>query len=264
MKLHQPLSSLTLSNVAGFLVHPRLSGVRLTRPNAPSATEAVHQLLPQFSIEEIDQTRLAFLTNAAFFNELNARTVARRHHYFLPDRWFELMYLLVRFIQPEVMVETGVFDGVSSALILLAMSENQKGRLVSIDLPRPDEAVATHAPTDSYGPISAADAGTLPHGCDPGWIIPDSLRDRHALHLGDAKVLLPKLLGDLGKIDIFFHDSNHSYAHMRWEFQNAWPAIKEGGWLFSDDIYWNLAWTEFAKSHDKPFVHFRSMGVLRK
>ena len=46
-----------------------------------------------------------------------------------------LLYALVRYCKPDVFVETGVSHGASSAFILAAMEENQKGHLYSIDLP---------------------------------------------------------------------------------------------------------------------------------
>ena len=46
-----------------------------------------------------------------------------------------LLYLLIRKYYPEVVVETGVAQGVSSMFILQAMDDNDHGSLVSIDLP---------------------------------------------------------------------------------------------------------------------------------
>lgn len=46
-----------------------------------------------------------------------------------------VLYLTVRLIKPETIVETGVSSGSSSAYILRALYDNQKGKLYSIDLP---------------------------------------------------------------------------------------------------------------------------------
>src|SRR4029077_9820456 len=43
-----------------------------------------------------------------------------------------LLYGVVRLLRPSVVVETGVFDGISSAMILRAMARNRFGTLVSI------------------------------------------------------------------------------------------------------------------------------------
>jgi len=45
------------------------------------------------------------------------------------------LYGLVREFNPSILVETGVCNGVSSAVILAAIHKNNKGLLYSIDLP---------------------------------------------------------------------------------------------------------------------------------
>ena len=45
------------------------------------------------------------------------------------------LYALLRRLQPEVLVETGVCNGVSSAVILHALHANERGHLYSVDLP---------------------------------------------------------------------------------------------------------------------------------
>ena len=44
-----------------------------------------------------------------------------------------LLYFLVKFSRPDVVVETGVANGFSSSYILLALDSLNKGRLISID-----------------------------------------------------------------------------------------------------------------------------------
>jgi len=67
-------------------------------------------------------------------------------------------------------------------------------------------------------------------------MVPTDLRNRWHLYLGDAKEMLPRLLQTLGTIDIFIHDSLHSYEHMLFEFRTAWPHLRGGGVILSDDI----------------------------
>jgi hypothetical protein len=45
------------------------------------------------------------------------------------------IYAVVRILKPRAMVETGVANGKSSALILRALERNGSGRLYSVDLP---------------------------------------------------------------------------------------------------------------------------------
>src|SRR4051794_1951743 len=99
----------------------------------------------------------------------------------------ETIYLLVRSLKPEVVVETGVCYGASSAYILQALKDNGRGELYSIDLGNsPDE------PPNDY-------------------FVPRPLRDRWHLIIGDSKDELPQLLERLGRIDLFHHDSLHTY-----------------------------------------------------
>lgn len=48
-----------------------------------------------------------------------------------------LQYIAVRAFQPEIIVETGVANGVSSAYLLLALQKNTGGRLFPIELRDP-------------------------------------------------------------------------------------------------------------------------------
>ena len=123
-------------------------------------------------------------------------------------------YALIRLLKPAVVVETGVGAGVSSWTILHAMEENSLGRLVSIDLPTPNTEL-------------------LP---GVGYLVPSELRHRWELRTGPSRRLLPQVLEDLGQIDIFLHDSRHSYANQLREYQSAWPIISDGGMLVSDDV----------------------------
>ncbi|GKS59007.1 hypothetical protein YTPLAS18_25340 [Nitrospira sp.] len=157
-------------------------------------------------------------------------------------------YCLVRLMKPGTVVETGVEHGISSWLILLAMQRNREGVLYSIDLPNHEAMV------DNSG---RQQINHLPQGRQPGWLVPEELRGRWHLHLGDAKQVLPDLLKRLGGVDMFIHDSLHSYDHMMFEYRTAWPFIKGGGLLLSDDIGWNEAFSEFVRANNGSAVCFR-------
>jgi predicted O-methyltransferase YrrM len=137
-----------------------------------------------------------------------------------------LQYIAIRAFQPERVVETGVANGVSSAYILLALQKNGRGTLYSVGLDDPQY---------------------LPVGKPLGWIVPESLRSRWNLLIGDSRGLLPSLLSRLGTTDVFIHDSLHTYDHMLWEYRTAFPFLRPGGLLFSDDAEWNPAFPEFCR-----------------
>ena len=156
-----------------------------------------------------------------------------------------VLYAVVRVLRPGVIVETGVGSGVSSTFLLEAMERNDAGKLYSIDLPLPEKRL-------------------LPEGLDTGWMVPDRLRARWRLTLGDARDELPPLLDNLGQLDLFFHDSDHSYRHMTWEFNSAYPRIRPGGVLLSDDITSNRAWDDFVSIQKGPSARISRTGVHRK
>lgn len=153
------------------------------------------------------------------------------------------LYALVRTLQPETVVETGVCNGASSLCLLLGLAENGAGRLLSVDYPyRADRDLeAFRAETfDGYG------GAAVPPGEEPGWIVPDELRDRWTLVLGRSQRELPRLLAGLDAIGLFLHDSEHSLPCMMFEFELAWEWLRPGGLLVSDDIGWNDAFGRFA------------------
>lgn len=104
----------------------------------------------------------------------------------------------------------------------------------------------------------------LPFGCQPGWLIPEYLKPRHRLVLGDSRQLLPKMLIEYPRIDIFFHDSLHTFDHMYFEYSAAWSHIEDGGLLITDDIYWSTAFHRFCKEQKSKYVRIESFGATRK
>jgi predicted O-methyltransferase YrrM len=155
-----------------------------------------------------------------------------------------LQYATIRAFKPKVVVETGVANGVSSAYLLLALRKNSSGMLYSIEV---------------------GDRSYLPPGRENGWIVPEFLRDRWVLRFGNSKELLPKLVAEVQPVDVFIHDSLHSYEHMYWEFRAAFPYLRSGGILISDDALWNRAFPDFATEvAAKEAQIIRGIGFLRK
>ena len=156
------------------------------------------------------------------------------------------LYRLLRELQPETGVETGVCNGVSTAFVLLAMEDNRKGVLHSIDLPEiAGEEYEEGTFWDGKG------GAVIPPGKEPGWMVPPGLRERWRLVLGRSQDELPPLLERVGEIDFFMHDSEHSYECMSFEFSAAWSALRDGGVLVADDVNVNAAWDEFTREVDR-------------
>jgi hypothetical protein len=136
------------------------------------------------------------------------------------------------FGSPGIVVETGVARGATSYVILSALKRAGTGRLWSVDLPP-----VRH---DLAGGHSA--------------LVPRQLRTDWELLLGTSRRLLPGLLEQLGRIDVFVHDSSHSERNMRFEYELAWTHIRSGGVLISDDIHANAAFGEFVGQRGCPYM----------
>jgi predicted O-methyltransferase YrrM len=136
----------------------------------------------------------------------------------------ELAYSLVRERRPATVIETGVARGITSASLLTALAENDFGELHSIDLPPP----------------RMVDAGLV------GAAIPEELKDRWHYHWGSARRLLPGVLAGSTGPRLFIHDSDHSYAHMRWEIETAWAALEPGDVLLCDDAHFHSGFADAA------------------
>ena len=150
------------------------------------------------------------------------------------------LYLLINLFKPNVVLETGVASGASSAYILRALHDNDRGKLFSIDLP----------------------PSNLPEGKSTGWVVPKQSRTRWQLHIGDSKDLLKPLLEKIGEIDCFVHDSLHTYEHMMWEFRTTWKYIRPNGLFLSHDVGANEAFFDFMKEEGIPWSSYRVFHVL--
>jgi hypothetical protein len=158
------------------------------------------------------------------------------------------LYVLCRKLQPSNVVETGVSSGVSSAYILRALAKSQHGGLHSIDLPQEEYSASND---DDSGPKT-------------GWLIPDYLRDRWHLTPGTSSDKLVPVLEKLQTIDIFMHDSEHTYRNMMWEYQTAWHYLKVWGVLVSHNIDTNNAFPNFCRSVNGRGYLLEGMGGIAK
>jgi len=170
------------------------------------------------------------------------------------------LYAILRHLRPRVAVETGVANGFSTAFALLALDRNGEGHLHSVDLPR--EVGRDYEPGTFYEGEGRAG---IPSGSESGWLIPNELKQRWTLVLGRTQDELPPLLDRLGTVDSFMHDSEHSFDCMWFEFNEAWPHLRDGGLLLSDDVNSTDAFPRFAREHHKRPVRLaRGMALVQK
>ena len=187
-----------------------------------------------------------------FFSKLKNETYPSKKkpyplEYTLDNKSGLFLYILCKIIKPEKVVETGVAYGLSSMYILQALFENKKGILYSID--------SVFSPWQSQEIIGSA--------------IPTHLRENWRLVFGSSSEKLEETLSSLGSLDIFFHDSLHTYKNMQFEFKTAWPFLNKDGFLISDDISGNNAFHDFySKMSLEPFILPQNeksfLGILKK
>ncbi len=207
--------------------------------------------------------------------EFHAWIMAKRQHYLgarpsgtdfmlLVNSWgsqffqFVIHYALVRLLKPEIVLETGGTPGSSSAFMLRAMQRNGHGRLVTLDLPSLAMMKNIQTPGETIW------YANMPTDLPPGWLVPDSLRSRHHQVLGDARETLPETLKEYPELDIFIHDSDHSYEHMLWEYRAAYPHVKPEGLFCSDDVTIHSAFEDFALETSQSFDSYFDFGVIKK
>lgn len=155
------------------------------------------------------------------------------------------IYCCIRHLKPEFIIETGVSHGYSSWIILNALHKNNFGKLFSIDLPNNDTNI-------NYN---------FKETVKTGWLVPDELKYRWDMKLGDAKTILPQILKEINYVDIFFHDSDHSYEHMKFEFDTVQPYFKKGSILLSDDVDKNISFQEHASKFNLKSIQFNKGGT---
>jgi hypothetical protein len=78
---------------------------------------------------------------------------------------------------------------------------------------------------------------------------------------GLTKDLLPNLCKSLGKVNIFLHDSEHTYENMYFDYAAVWPHMTENGYLLSDDAWSNAAFSDFCREVKSKPTHVYTTGV---
>ena len=140
----------------------------------------------------------------------------------------KFLYRLCRILKPNNIIETGVAYGISSSYILQALEDNKSGKLYSID--------SIFRPWQTKEMI--------------GSIIPKKLRNRWELIIGKSTEKLENISTEINNLDIFIHDSSHTYENMMFEFNIIIKNIKKEGIIISDDVIGNDAFHDFSTSNN--------------
>lgn len=173
------------------------------------------------------------------------------------------LYALVRAQKPNTVVETGVHHGTSTLILLSALDENGHGQLHSIDYPFHADVSIEDFREETYEGFGGA--APLPPDKEPGWIVPDPLRNRWTLQKGRVQRELPSLLNSIEGIDLYIRDSEHSLPCMLFEFEAAWEWLTHNGMIVSDDIHWNTAFNTFVNVRNADSGKITpTVGYMRK
>lgn len=137
-------------------------------------------------------------------------------------------YSLVRAAQPDHVVETGTHLGLGSCAIAAALLRNGHGRLTTIDV------------------------------------------DPHAGHLiGEpwAKVIDRRtgnsvdMLAELSDVDIFLHDSLHTYDHETSELAAVEPNLRAGAIILSDNAHESSALSDWSERTKRHYLFFKEQPL---
>ncbi|MGI8506942.1 MAG: class I SAM-dependent methyltransferase [Solirubrobacteraceae bacterium] len=151
-------------------------------------------------------------------------------------------YALARVLEPGLIIETGVHDGLGSMILLRALERNADhgtpGRLVSFDVnPKAGWLVGAH----------------------PMW----------ELRIQSSRDGLPEVLAQPAKPDMFVYDGAHSRQAELWELEAVQRRLSTGGVLLSDDAH-NGAMAAVCERHglayrevaERPLRHFYPGALL--
>ncbi len=161
------------------------------------------------------------------------KTIIRgRDFWQISDDEFAFLYLAVSISKPKTVFETGVGPGTSTSAILKALPNESK--LVSFDLG-----------------VKYGNADEMP----VGFVIPEDLKNKWKLVLGDSTVTLPRELKIYKNIEMFFHDSTHTYDHVSFELNTVFPYLSKNFIIVVDNYDWTDAPKDFAKKNELHLYH---------
>jgi predicted O-methyltransferase YrrM len=135
----------------------------------------------------------------------------------------EALWCLVAHMRPEALVETGVAHGLTTRILLEGLQRHEIGHLWSVDLPAVDPA--------------------LHH--EIGIAVQNDLRGRWTYVPGTSRERLPRVVREVGQLDLFVHDSLHTARNLCFELDTAWPMLRAGGVAVVDDIDHSLGFRSF-------------------
>ncbi len=168
---------------------------------------------------ERDQELIDQLTKRLSTNPLR-RICATEPHLARRSGW----YALVRALQPDVVVETGTHLGLGSCVIAAALLRNGHGRLTTIDI-------------------------------DPeaGYLIAEPWANVIDRRIGSSV----DLLVTMRDVNIFLHDSLHTYDYEAREFAAVEPNLRPDAIVLSDNAHDSRALSDWAERAGRHYLFFK-------
>ena len=163
--------------------------------------------------------------------------------------WFAyqrvLLYVLVRYLKPKHVLETGVYYGGNTVFLLAAAHQNNFGTVHSIDLP--DSKIrALRNESNNHKNLArhtlVGESELYDETLSPGFIIPEYLKDRWNFIGGNSVEVIPTL--DY-HFDFYIHDSDHSFDFLNREISAAMGKMNKSAIMIVDDLNWSNSFFKF-------------------
>ncbi len=163
------------------------------------------------------------------------------NYYDSNKKTLKLLELLIEEFRPLTIVETGIANGKSTRKILEAIMKFNMfdSKLYSFDI-------------------------------DPRVETPDLKKNpQFRFILIDSANRFVESMHEIANVNLFYHDSDHSYENQMSEYTTAWEMLDhKNGILVSDDVNWSEAFLDFCKKvHRRPLLLSEGgkvCGVIRK
>lgn len=141
-------------------------------------------------------------------------------------------YALVRITKPKLVIESGVDKGLGACIVTSALKRNaqegKKGRYIGLDI-NPMSGKLFSSPYKDYGKFICIDS-----------------------HAYLKKMNEP--------IDMFIHDSDHSFFHESKEYELIKNKLSKSAYILSDNAHLSRALNLFAAKINKRFLFFKEIS----
>jgi hypothetical protein len=152
------------------------------------------------------------------------RVNAKEPHWARRSGW----YAIVRAAQPEHVVETGTHLGLGSCVIAAALLRNGHGRLTTIDIDQ-----------------------------DAGYLIGEPWATVIDRRVGSSV----DILGKLQDVDIFLHDSLHTYEYETSELTAVGANLRADAIVLSDNAHDSAALSDWAERTGRHYLFFKEQPL---